>query len=202
MSANEAINELTKSVHQHTDTTQNFLNEADSRIATKEKQVDDKIAEMDSTFAPSKNKGWLDLEVGGDSDKWYPITLSNLRHSKTIIDRPVHTQSDLYGSSNGALAFEMVANDSNWGNDVGYVTVNHYLEMSRKGAQFIGFVTLGLTKGIIYLRGATNYRYWNSVGIIPEIHLETTVITGGVEISPLTEVNSSMKPVGYRRGES
>ena len=46
MSANEAISELTKSVQQHTDTTQNFLNEADERITAKEQDVEKAISNM------------------------------------------------------------------------------------------------------------------------------------------------------------
>lgn len=120
MSANEAIEQLTQSVQQHTDTTQRFLNEADGRIAAKEQQVDDFIQGARGEYPfyrLTKNQRLLGTS-GSPPDFWFSASgveytlVETVRanadwEDRTEIEKGVLTAIGSHGQKNIATSFNV-----------------------------------------------------------------------------------------------
>jgi len=148
MSANDAILNLTNAVQQHTNTTQTFLDNADTRIIAKENQVTSFLQQ-----ATPEKRFVQKITIGGSADYLYPVfwryprndfgvgkleISRNYGWNGSVGERPLDSSLE----HQAALLLQLEGNGYPWSGDANYqrvLKVSQSFNNTASHLQFGGF---------------------------------------------------------------
>lgn len=189
--------------------------EVAGKMAAVDAKVEAKKAELDAwkqgatdQFANAFSK---EIYVGGANNKWYPVLIDLPRRffGQINIARFIHTDSEKYGMSNGALLFAMQGVSGEWGGLPPRVLPFSYAYSNFTTPPVADFALTAFgQRCVVWLLGDRHYTVTTSFPALIDVHsqdlanlvYDSSDPANDIRLDAMTSVESAMIPNNYARG--